>query len=383
MKLGELDKLLISSILENEFRSDNSFLSYLTGSTPFGIFSKGDIMNLANPRSSVQALNATSDFSNLIHQIPGGNIYRIGGNLIWEEYNLLLNKVLLAEDRENGKKVSSEMPGDLQIKYSYYKEIREELFKAITDYSAGVLANKGDKVWQNTMSQRIEELQKKWMQEGYKDEIDTYIDKKIISNTLTFSSLWALWKGKFSEFLSINADLKKTGSGFATFYTPFNDILIDSKWQLVEFNHETVNAILPSIPFKDRKDDIAYYMRYTENVKFDFIKLNIDRSWLVSQIFEAKFWKMIPDFEYEIVSDGKCSGTIPAYIQEVIFVKNYSRQERKSLIQEGLEWFGEPFFKILYGKEETTSQNNEYYLMAMVCNIVPKCPNPDSNLKWP
>lgn len=379
MNFTESDKLLIATIVEHKFQSNDSFLSYLTDSVPFGVFSIDDIKNLIGPTSTVQSLNATSDFSNLIHQIPRSSIFNYDNSLLWERYNLLLTEVVLAKNNDIGKKVHTEMTEEQQIKYSRYKEIREELFIALTDYSKSTLTNNPDDLLKTTMKEKIDILQRKWVEEGFKNEIEAYIDSKVIDNTLTFSSLWALWRGKFSEFLSISSDLKGADSQFATFYVPFKNMQNDAQWQRLDFTHDSIQTIIPVIPFKNRRDEIIQYTKQIENIGFEFIKLSVERSWFISQIFEAKFWKISSNFEDEIVSDGNLSGTISSYIQEVIFIKHFTKKERKGLILAGLEWIGELAYDKIYKKEPLDEM---FYLVAMGCKIVPKCPNPDPNLFW-
>lgn len=379
MNFLESDKLLIATIIEFEIQSNDSFLSHLTNSVPFGVFSIDDIKNLIGPTLTVQSLNATSDFSNLIHQIPRSSIFSCSNSLLWERYNLFLTEVMLAENNDMGKGIHSEMTEEQQVKYSRYKEIREELFTALTDYSKSTLSDNPDDVLKTNMKEKINILQKKWVEEGFKNEIEEYIDSKIVNNTLTFSSLWALWKGKFSEFLSINSDLKGGGSQFATFYAPFRNMLNNAQWQRFDFTHDSIQTIIQAIPFKNRRDEIIQYTRQIENIGFEFIKLPIERSWFITQIFEARFWKMSPNFEDEIVSDGNLSGTIPSYIQEVIFIKHFTKQERKGLILAGLEWIGGFVYDKIYKKEPLDEM---FYLVAMGCKSIPKCPNPDPNLLW-
>lgn len=377
--MEELDKLLIACILEKSSSSDGDFLSHLVGNIKYPIFSTNDINAFMNPTSTPETLNSLADFSDLIHRIPRNNIFNYDNSLLWERYNLFLTEVVLAIDTNTGKGVHSEMSEELQVKYNQYKAIREELFTALTDYSKSKLSANSDDVLRTNMKEKIDILQKKWIQEGFKNEIEAYINAKIVGNTLTFSSLWALWRGKFSEFLSVKSALKGAGSQFATFYAPLKDMLNEVQWQQVDFTHDTIQTIIPAIPFENRKDEIIQYTKQIENIGFEFIKLPIERSWFVTQIFEARFWKMSPNFEDEIVSDGNLGGTIPSYIQEIIFIRHFTKQNRKGLILAGLEWIGGLVYDKIYKKEPLDEM---FYLVAMGCKTVPKCPNPDPNLSW-
>lgn len=136
---------------------------------------------------------------------------------------------------------------------------------------------------------------------------------------------------------------------------------------------------MPSIPYKDKQQAIADYTDEIEKFSFEYQKLYIDRTWFEPQIFKARFWKRSSNFSNDLVSDGKLSGIIPSYIQEVIFIKNFSKEIRTGLISEGLEWLGSWAYDKIHKDEP---QDNNYYLVAMVCKIVPVSHNPDSTLEW-
>jgi hypothetical protein len=378
-----IDKSLISCILENIFQPNDTFLCHLADATPYIIYSENDINNLLKPASSPQALNILSDFSGIIHQMPKSKRFEMDDNLLWEEYSILFKKVVLAQDKSDGLKVGKSIPEDMQDKYAKYKEIREKVLSKLTEYQENFRYNKSDDTWKKInmplMLSEIDVLNKEWVSEGFKIEIEKNINSKVHENTLTFSSLWALWTGKYCEFLSLNSDLKGAGSDFATFYTPFQNLLKIDTWQKAAFNHETIKNVLSSNPFLNQQKEIENYANDVEAYSFEYQRLNIERSWFVPQIFEARFWKMSANFSNEIVSDGKLSGTISSYIQEVIFIKNFSKEIRKNLIEEGLEWLGGLVYNKIY-KEMPKDSN--FYLVAMDCKRVPLSPNPDNSLEW-
>ncbi|QDK80435.1 hypothetical protein EXU85_18220 [Spirosoma sp. KCTC 42546] len=388
--MEEIDRTLIACILETIYQSDDTFLSHLIGPTPFEVYDKKHIADLINPAATIGTLNRTSDFSRLIHQIPTRKIFEIHDSLMWENYSLLFNKAILAKDKEGGKKVGECMPDNLKKKYEeFYKPIRNELYDQLTAYNKAYSENKDDKIWKQEFMPKlisaIEETQRKWINEGFKIEIEEFIDTQIADNVLSYSSLWSKWKGKFSEFLSLNADLKSAGSCFATFYVDFDELNQEEKWQKKSFTHDSITSVLLKNPFDEMTEDLTNYAKDVELFEISYIRLNIERIWLIPQVFESRFWKMSPNFSDEIVSGEKFTGTIPTYIKDVIFIKRLSKQIRKSFIEDALEGLGKPLewvFNKFSKKQSTNKVDENFYLAAMNCKLITKCPNPDPNLNW-
>ncbi len=380
-----IDKLLISCILESLYQSDNTFVSHLIGSTPYQTYSIVDINNFLNPTISVDALNATSDFSKLIHQMPRGKVFNPRNDLLSDEYSLFLKTVALADDAPSGKNIHTDMPPEMQQHYTKYKEFREDLFNEITDYNDKLKDNKNDEAWNKDTKPLllgiIESHHKQWDQDGFKNEIETYIDKKIVNYNLTFSSLWALWRGKFIESLSTKSDFKGPGSSYAAFYTDFSKITDEKNWQKSFDNHDTITKHLDNNPIKTKAAEVAQYASTIENFGFSYLKLDIERSWFVPKVFESRFWVLSHAFEGETVSDGQLGGNIPCYITNWILIKDFSKEIRKGILELGLGCFGAPLFKLL-NRKTTPTKDDCYYLAAVICKTIPKCPNPDKNLKW-
>ena len=380
--MKDFARFIINASLEYELETNGYFFSHLFQDTNNLIFSKADIETLIDHTVSAAALNLYSDFSNLIHQLPNSNKFHIGDNLLAEEYGFLLDAKILAKDKPT-KKANNLPPLNEDI-YKKYKDSSELFIAKIKDYNSSYIKNKTDSSWkENVMPNllfEINNLKAQWENEGKKSDVEKILNSYYSESNLNFSSLWALWAGKFCEYISLNSDFKGVNSNFATFHLPFANLLESEKWETISYNHENINSIAYFLPFKEFTVNFQKYLKKVENVTFEYQKLRIERNWLVPKIFEAEFWKFGDGFENIIISDGNLGGQIASYIEEVIFVKNICLETRKNLLETGLEWLGD----WAYRKINKTPINDEnIYIVAFNCKKIPKCPNPDLSLDWP
>lgn len=144
-------------------------------------------------------------------------------------------------------------------------------------------------------------------------------------------------------------------------------------------------------------------------ISFDIAKIPLRRTWLDASVFASRAWKFNPQIvsaDEATISDGNVppSGTMIALPTAMIVVRNVkltldassevNQFSFSKISTSGRAGWGPFSLRGNYAKE---SSNNQYdfafdggtivvpnmQTIGFVCQLLPRCPNPDLNLNWP
>ena len=239
-----------------------------------------------------------------------------------------------------------------------------------------------------------------------------------------------LWSDRRERYRSHVRDDFQGGNYLLTKYFPQKFWKPDhgAGWMEFSFRHDEVHKVdtskkesfgggtsgsygLFSWGGKMQRDSTDTYSRAdTENfgLKVELAKIPLRRTWMDAGIFSSRAWRfdaqMYPESEH--LSDGgnPPNGTMVAYPSALLVARNlelnmdmtsetntYSFEKITGSARGG---WGPFSIKGNYSKE-TTKQTHDYVsdhkgikapgmqIIGFVCQVLPKCPNPDDELNWP
>jgi hypothetical protein len=141
------------------------------------------------------------------------------------------------------------------------------------------------------------------------------------------------------------------------------------------------------------------------NVSAELLQVPLTRAWIRPEVFWSRGWNWSKQAGFGPVSDGKTppGGLMPLYPTAIILAKNLNVTLDMSNQKNSSAWssistqasFGWGPFSISgnYSKSDSSSQSNFTktgsgisvpgpQIIAFVCEMIPKSPNPDPSLQW-
>jgi hypothetical protein len=384
--MASLEKFTIAAIVNQLFQKDEYLVSHLL-SDNYIKYSLNDINCLISPKAVKDYIDI-ANFSNSIYEMPDSIDFKRKEIYLWQQLYLLFNfkNVIFAKENNSKKNIENLLSkiktdiGELSFVNFFNKE----------DFSLPALSlekNVEKKFKDNFTDQDIDSSES-----NKSFEIETksiaYL-KNISTNILNeeeyaYSAIWEFWKNMFLINYAVY-DLKSPYSYSGYYYTNYSLLLDDNKWETKKIHFNEMQTVLETPPFIDKAQQIKDKLKKFDEVSFKIQKLNIEQTqWFNPIMFKSQFW----DIKNESISDGKLKGSIPSYIDEVIFVKEFKSSIKENLLKKSLKWVGEFFFGKIkedypkYFNELPEDDKGNIYLAAYLCKIVPKCPNPDPNLDF-
>lgn len=365
--LSDIEKLkLVFYCIDEKLKEENYFFCF--NNVGKFKYSTSELIQL-----DTQAGIEFQEFSELVHQIPNSkSINTSSNNSMWREYEKIffcgiipeLEKFDLAA-MSLGKAVSSKnILSQKEIAYNSFIDKDEELKFEMFDLFN---SNEEDAISRiDQLKLQMKENFVNWKDIGYKDEIEEMFDERFAESNFSVIRLWSTWKQRM--LYAENAGFKGINSKFASFYANFRNLTSDLNWRSIKMK---VNDKLFA------SEDLGQLAKKISALRVDYQILNIDRDWLIEDVFDADFWQWHPDYDSDLLSygmlDDKYRGELPSFIQSVVFVKNITYRPKSNYFLDLLEWVGR-FFKEIPHKPLLENNENHSYLLAFKSKKIPLSP---------
>lgn len=328
----------IAQVYENRYKD-----CWLTMNRLPQIFDVEDFdFPMLNSKASIEETERRIDnqcnFSILVDEIPVQNLYyQSTGRRLSDTYSEIINQLTpisfeidvkrqsrIAELEELLKSEKYETYRTWQEKYDTIKIEVNNLIAAIKNADA---ANSQFKDAQKTLYENKGEeqasIKRKWIAEGYKNDIERAIHEKAALQSQGFYPDWQekLFDFEMAKISRINSNLEY----YETAYTPSQIVKEKSGWSEVSLNNQEIESLFHTMSEKlslKNRSKISHNSLNIKNLKAKFANLIIHRPWFEDGLFENKFWKL-PDY-FDKVSDGDdpADGLIPNYLYSMLIVKD-------------------------------------------------------------
>lgn len=376
-----------------------------------------------------EALNMAANYARLVNRIPHfSHCWSSTGGLLWNEYETILTQAIVAssepipEEIEKFEKARNFLYQRQEITdllgtrtaivdspfLSTYKQYQEAYLQAEFEYNTlqqTALDSTDPQVvqeWQLNKSiyqRRVDTARKNWITKGYKNEVDkafAFINQIGRRNP---QLLWTKWREEFELFKLTdpeNQDFYLTYFSPTHFYQPG----AEQQWQQITLNFS--EGEIPSSGETDTSKELLSGNGSStaeqqadlllSSLTVDLIQVQIMRPWMNPSIFESRFWTW-PD-EREPLSNGKepPQGTLPAYAISIVVARNLNMElmpnsEQNAAVVQDIEAGNSVSWGPFFLKRATLSGSNSIQsagmqIIAFVCQMLPKSPNPDSTLTY-
>ncbi|MEM7061690.1 MAG: hypothetical protein AAF572_00780 [Cyanobacteria bacterium P01_B01_bin.77] len=320
------------------FASDDTFLSFPV--TPLQFTSEE--LNFLSTKS-IQDLK---NFSMLVNQIPDGEAWSpVENNCLWDIYEDVLHGVdtqvawstrteeeeihyqnaikFLRHQREDGNWENS----DAVKLYKHYEDqwfMLNEAYAAVASTAETSEDQSVRENWQQVKKpqflEEIEKLKHKWINDGFKQEVEEARAIKARLGAKSPGMIWEQWKTDFNPDISSLTSTDGTRF-YPSIFFPKNAIE-EGSWQPFPLEKEEIKTLLDTTsPESKSRLNISNVKSDVISVSFEFSSAAIDRPWYDSDLFKARFWRFSD--EQKQLSDGLTppTGYCPAYVTAVVFAR--------------------------------------------------------------
>jgi hypothetical protein len=342
--MDSIAQLALITKAKNVFGSESTFLSFPV--TPlaykeedFEFFSQDTKDDLLKSKANLHA------FSTLVNLIPSGEAWLpTDAHFLWDEYEYVLENGICASSSRTPEeemdflevKAYLKAPGEggfmvdsPQVKvYNQYKDayyMAQEEYMAARSTGETTDDESEKKLWQEVgdpeFRKKLEELEKEWILEGFRDEVETAISKFVILSAKSPFLRWNEWVGQFDSNLDSDTSASDHSMVFPSNFAPSN-ALEEGSWKPFSLNESEVTALVNKAPADLRKrfgaDGKASSIK---SMTMEFSSAVIKRHWFDSEVFRSRFWRLADTAK--VISDGGIppSGDCPAYVTAIVFAR--------------------------------------------------------------
>jgi len=324
------------------FGNDDNFLSFPLVPLPF---TKERLSFIAGGTVSGNSLNGFAEFTRMVNLIPGELVWLpTGGPYLWDIYNDVLTSAQLAQ---SNRTPDEEAAYQAAFKYLHivhddgtwedtsqvkaYNQYRDASLALQQDYNsrkvAADLSNDPavKQHWQDidepALQAQMQQLLNDWVNNGYKQQVEDARSTFARLGAKSPGQIWDQWQSQYNPHIDTLTD----SSGQAVFITGFSpsDAIDAPTWQSFTLTGNEVTQLIASAPqqLKDRLDPSAIDLDI-DTLSFEYTTVSLNRPWLQSDLFAARFWRLSPDATP--LSDGQNPphGRCPAYVIAVVFARN-------------------------------------------------------------
>lgn len=304
-----------------------------------------------------EQLNYKGEFSRLFNIIPEDKaVFSLdAGWFLWDEVKRILTNCIFAKsgltsDEEQQLSEAIDFLTDNEIgpdgskvpvyspqvsKYYEYKTLYDKANSIYLDEQLSVQCAQGEgaqqlkEKWNAYREKQLREARDKaeqdWINLGFKNQVERYMS---LRNQLEVRKYLNVYGQTFLNDIKISeiADLNGQGVGFyTTFFSPSDAFDKGLSWISITLTKGEINGLLAEAPndlravFGTGTDQSSINI---ETISFEYNNVILIRPWLKTEFFESRYWKL-PDDTF-LVSDGgrPCRGTLPAYITNLLVVRN-------------------------------------------------------------
>ena len=293
-----------------------------------------DLTNNKSGLNSQGALQALSTFSYLVNQVPKlSSRWSTDGSLLWNEYNTVLTQAVVAfsESTEQEKREIEDARNFIDKNLESYKQYQYLYLQALSEYNSKKLSaqfSNDSNIQQEWLTQevlylaKVKNAENDWVNIGKRREVES---KFIIIDQITGRNpgiAWAKWKDEFQQSKLTNLNDQDF---YATDFYPkeFYQEGAETQWTKLTIDASEIKGLSSH---KDGSSEEDFYSdgleRSASNLSLELIQVQIIRPWLNPSVFKSSAWKF-PD-DRKLLSDGgkTTTGSLPAYINSIIFIRN-------------------------------------------------------------
>lgn len=345
-------QLALMAKAKKVFGAEDTFLSFPVSPLPYtkrelDFFSDRDAADILQSQEHLQA------FSTLVNMIPEDEAWMPAGtDFLWDVYEQVLKEANFAESTrtpeeeaaylkarsflrvtdENGMFVSDSEPVRAYKQYKDAFLVAEQ--KYIADKFTGENASdpaerqRWREVDEPAQRANLEALKTEWITSGFKNEVEMAQAKFASLGARSPMLTWAEWNSRFNKDIDTLTGAANASSVFPSFFSPSNAI-DDDAWQSFKLSAEEVKVLLNEAPPELRErfnaDNAA---AGNKSLTFEFSSAAIQRPWLASDVFKARFWRFSD--AGRVLSDGgkPPKGACSAYVTAIVFARRV-REEVK------------------------------------------------------
>lgn len=353
MDMDSIAQLALMSKAKKVFEKEGTFLSFPV--TPlaykkedFEFFSQVSASDLLQSKKNLNA------FSILVNLIPSGESWLpTETKFLWDVYKDILSQGICASSTRTAEeemalqkaKAYLKIPGEGGILqdspqvtvYNQYKDVycmlEQEYMEARSSGEAAA-DEEEKKQWRDidepAFRNKLLELEKKWILDGYKNEVEIarsqYISLSAKSPILT----WSEWVENFNPDIDSQVSADDLSLVFPSCFAPSN-ALEESSWKSFSLDEVEVKALINETSVDLRNlFSIDTNVSSIKSISLEFSSATVKRSWFESEIFRSRFWRFSDDTK--VISDGDTppSGDCPAYVTAIVFARKIAIEQNQT-----------------------------------------------------
>jgi hypothetical protein len=285
------------------------------------------------------------EFTSLVNQIPTGEVWLAGGEHNLDDvYQEILEQGIVAESTRTAEEEAEyqsvciylqSTPGQDSVEFKTYKQYKDLYITASQSYATAqataessadpIVKQKWEEVDKSAFRGEIIECEKAWVVEGYKNQVDNAINKKISLGAKFPSKTWDEWKSRIIRDIDTATDAKNLQEVYPASFSPTN-ALDEASWQPFTITGDEVRKLISEGAPGEMLSRLSFGLGDVDpsidSLSFEFSSATIIRPWLKKEAFETRFWKFSDPSK--VLSDGAmpASGICPAYVTAVVFARN-------------------------------------------------------------
>ena len=369
-----------------------------------------------------------AEFCQVANSLPTGTIFQPPpDSYLWDKYQEVLKTSICAAGE-----LTAEQQADLAGAQSYlrittsegsqtdspavlaYKQCRDAWFKAVQDYNTQKLTadaatdSKQKAQWTNTdepaLRVRVAATEANWENNGNKTAVERAQQVEETVGAYSPQLIWDDWKSQLIPDIDLPTD-PTMGQFGRTELVP-SDAIEEKDWLSSTLTASEIDGLVHQAP----KELAAIYGELPksseiESISFEYRSVGLKRNWLRPELFNKCFWKF-PEASRRLSDGGDPpQGEWPAYIVAVVLARNFLLKTRPSSVTPPVAahvapppvFWGAGGDGMIMTMPVTPSPpppapkpppqpepqvSTEVSILCFICKRLPKCPNPDPELKW-
>lgn len=320
-----------------------------------------DFLEGRSDLEEVERYSEALEFATLVNEIPEVGIrWRGSDRLLWAEYGRVFDEAEWAtaersEEEQRRLREARETAAELRDSYEEHRQVYWDTARALEERKLTARHAEDPEVVSEAeaeierLEREVEAARRAWLDEGHRAEYEAAVEE---IHRLTRSGPWAMrtgWEDQFDR--GVRTDIGSNQRFYWTEYWPQDFVDGDASWQTVTLDSSEVESLtrtaaeeLPELPDSDLVENDLQADLTVEGLSFDVATLTVRRPWFDSNLLDSGAWRW--QWDREPISDGgdPPEGRIPAYVTELVFVKNLtidletdeSTRETVQALREGL-----------------------------------------------
>lgn len=299
-------------------------------------------------------LGTLGEFSRLVNQIPRGPLFQPGEDCLWDLYAKLFHNAIVASDPETTEHDDAYLrarellyvidPDGVRRDgpvYLSFKQYRDAWISAREAYKSAQLtaaASSDPELklhWQTVdepaLRQAIAEMETDWLLHGRRDEVEAAerVIREYAARSSSAIRMWEEWRDAYNPDVDSLVDPVSNQTFAPTSFCPVDPF--QATWPVFSLSKDEVGKLVneASPELKDTLD-LSISGQEVDSVSFEFRSVTLNRPWLRSDVFRARFWRL-PSSE-PVLSTGELplQGSCPAYICGVVFARGIIEVTRQT-----------------------------------------------------